>query len=139
MLLQGPVCETALCRGPCLDTHQPTHPQPHITIHPHMHRHTPTTILQLQSDVNSMIYLTSWSVSLPSLLGQNQTSQLSVLRRLFYSYISHCLLSSSLFGELSHSHLSLLASTCFEFDTCLPTPTRHQQKSQQVTVNSVQT
>lgn len=31
-------------------------------------------------------------------------------------------------SEYSHSHLSLLASTCFEFDTCLPTPTHCQRE-----------
>lgn len=91
MLLREPVYETILFRRPCLDTHQPpTHNHTSLPTHTH-------TILQFQSVVRLSVRekglrnLTSWSVFLLSFRSQNQTSQLSPLRQLFYSYISLCL------------------------------------------------
>lgn len=140
---KGPVCETILCRGPCLDTH----PSPRPANHPltDTHHHPPTlkpTILQFQSDVRLSVRGESDKnkAQLPGL----SLPPISPWPKPDISAFNHSADSSTLTSHTvssaraSQSVLTLIyhcwQAPALSFDTCLPTPTRRQRKSQQVTL-----
>lgn len=142
MLLREPVYETILFRRPCLDTHQPP---THSYTSPPTHSHTHTPFYSFNQLSGSVLgEKKAWEIYLPGLssfyLSRAKTRHLSFHHSAGSSTLtSHSVSSARAYSEYSHSRLSPLASTCFEFDTCLPTPTHRQRKSQQVTLNSVHT
>lgn len=138
LLLQGPIYETILCRCPCLDTHQPpTHLHTHHypPTHTQTHHFTIPVRCQAQCEGRKKPWKSNFLVCLPPI--SPRTKQTSTRHLSFQHSVDSSTLTSHssawALSEYSHSHLSPLASTCFEFDTCLPTPTRRQRKSQQVT------
>lgn len=119
-------------RCPRLDTHQPpTHLHTSSPTHPHTN--PPFSNSNQTSGLRLQIF--KKKIQLPG-LSSSHLSLTKTTRHLSFqlSADSSTLTShSSASSEYSHSRWSLLASTCFEFDTCLLTPIHRQQKSQQVT------
>lgn len=120
--------QRSVSRHPRTHCHSGSHPQAHINTHPHIQTHHFTILICLE------LMKCYFSVCLSAIShGQQQTSHLSADS----STLTHHTASSQVSSAHSHNYLAALASTCFEFDTCLPTPTQPQVKSQQViqTVN----